>query len=128
VVPKNRPILHRIVGMSRSWGMNGLILVNLFAWRTSDPRQLKLAAATGHDIVGALNDTAIEAALRESELTIAAWGNKGAFQNRAAEVAKMLREGKCLALTNRSHPRHPRAAKQIASCSDLLDFRGYQTL
>lgn len=119
--PHQCRILSRIVKLSRSWGMNGLMLVNLLAWRTSDPRELKKKAKEA-DIVGEFNDAAIEEATSQAALTVAAWGNLGRLLNRAEKVADKLRPAKCLAFTKHNHPRHPRTVKSTLCLSDLLDF------
>lgn len=104
--------------------MNGVIVVNLFAWRTSNPRELK-DAAKENDIVGELNNKAIEAAIREAKITVAAWGNWGRLLSRGEEIASMIRGAKCLSITKRNHPRHPRGAKTVAQICDLLDFAAH---
>nr|WP_255537285.1 DUF1643 domain-containing protein [Methylocystis sp. Sn-Cys] len=44
--------------LAESLGMGGLIVVNLFAYRSIDPREL-IAAAEYRDVVGKENDAAI---------------------------------------------------------------------
>src|SRR5262245_19133112 len=46
------PTIRRCVGFARSWGAGGIIVVNLFAFRASDPKALLRAA----DPVGPDND------------------------------------------------------------------------
>lgn len=120
--PKRRPTLRKIVGLSHLWGMSGVILVNLFAWRTTNPHNLWMEDARGNDIVGVQNNAAIEAATQEATITIAAWGNLGRIQNRATKVSAMIGGAKCLELTKRNQPRHPLFAKHVDVVANLVDL------
>ena len=108
------PTIRRIIGFSRSWGYGAAEVVNLFAWRTTHPREL---ASDTTDPVGPLNDVAIVEAGKAVSVIIAAWGNHGTMQNpvtgvrRDEEVKALLAEKNpslhYLRLTNRSQPGHP---------------------
>ncbi len=65
------PTIRRCVQFSRSWGYDGLEVVNAFAYRSTDPK--KMFAFTG-DIIGRDNDEAIFIAMERNQLCIAAWG------------------------------------------------------
>ena len=69
------------------WGFGGLIVTNLFAWRATDPDEMKAA----RDPVGRGNDAAILAAAREAKLLVCAWGNHGAHLGRSRCVVSLLR-------------------------------------
>ena len=70
------------------WGFGGLIVTNLFAWRATDPGEMKSA----REPVGRGNDTAILAAAREAKLVVCAWGNHGAYLGRSGAVVSLLRD------------------------------------
>src|SRR5438094_9798340 len=55
------------------WGFGGLLVTNIFAWRATDPEQMKAA----RDPVGRGNDRAILRAAREAAIVVCAWGNHG---------------------------------------------------
>jgi hypothetical protein len=97
--------LEKCVGFSQRWGYDGLVLVNLFAWRATDPRQL------GHadDPVGPDNWAHVEAAVTSSPLVVVAWGNKGESGSRAMLNFLTVRGIKpmCLGITAKAEPRHP---------------------
>jgi hypothetical protein len=78
-------------------------MANLFAYRATDPRVLKLVA----DPVGPLNDDWLAQLRAETEVAVAAWGNGGDFQNRARTVSARLGQLYCLGCTSRGAPRHP---------------------
>lgn len=67
------PTIRRVVALSRSWGFDGCEVVNLFAFRTSSPRELALAA----DPTGPGNGRAMTAALdaaASAGVVVLAWG------------------------------------------------------
>lgn len=102
------PTLRRCIAFSRRWGYGALLVVNLFAFRASDPRALIGAA----DPVGPGADRALRDALREADAVIAAWGNgalaDGAQRHRVRRVRQLLpTDALCLGLTGRGEPRHP---------------------
>lgn len=107
------PTLARVVGFSRRWGAGGVKVVNLFALRTADPRDLE----TDQNPVGPGNDDAIAAAAQSTGEVIVAWGNGGTLPNprtgvpRSVEVQELL-DGlgvrlRCLRVTKRGEPGHP---------------------
>lgn len=103
----NDPTIARCEARARAGGFGGVRIVNLFAFRATDPRDLKRAA----DPVGPDNDARLMAACAGAGLVLAGWGVHGAFQNRAAIVLAMLRDNgvqiHTLGLTKGGHPRHP---------------------
>ena len=99
--------LRRCLGFARAWGFGGLYVVNLFAFRATDPRQLRYAA----DPVGPHNDKHIlDAAARATEV-VCAWGPGGTYQQRDAEVRRLLLQDRSrifsLGRTIGGHPPHP---------------------
>lgn len=107
------PTLARVVGFSHRWGAGGVEVVNLFALRTADPRDLR----KDRDPVGPGNDEAIAAAAQLTGEVVVAWGNHGAIRNpgtgvaRSVEVLELL-SGlgvglRCLRVTKQGQPGHP---------------------
>jgi hypothetical protein len=97
--------VRRCRGYASAWGMGELIVVNLFAWRATDPRELRRV----DDPVGPRNDDVLRAACRPGRLVVAAWGVHGRTRNRAAEVMALLSgvDLSCLEITAPGQPRHP---------------------
>jgi hypothetical protein len=89
------------------WGFGGLIVTNLFAWRATDPGEMKAA----RDPVGRGNDAAILAAAREASLLVCAWGNHGAHLERSRRVTALLRGAgidlHVLKMNGPGEPAHP---------------------
>lgn len=89
------------------WGFGALVVTNLFAWRATDPREMKAAA----DPVGAENDAAILRAARHADFVVCAWGNHGLHLARSSAVtAKLRRAGinlHILRINGAREPAHP---------------------
>jgi len=103
----NDNTITRCMDFARRWGYSAMYVVNLFAYRATDPRELTRVA----DPVGPANDDYITDLCSDSWLTVAAWGVHGRLNDRARHVAKLLdSEGvqlSCLGVTSHGHPRHP---------------------
>ena len=104
---QNDPTVERCERRARTLGYGGFTVTNIFAWRDTDPRKMRAAA----DPVGPENDRAILHEATQADDVIAAWGTHGAFQDRGAQVARILAD--CgsplfhLGLSKAGHPRHP---------------------
>lgn len=104
------PTIRRCLAFSKREGFGALTVVNLFAFRATDPAKL----ATAADPVGPDNDTHIEDAVRQADKVIAAWGadTAAAKDDRARVLAvcgmvDRVRPLWCLGCTKDGSPRHP---------------------
>lgn len=113
---KDDPTIQRCMKFARAWGLDGIRVVNLYAFRTSQPSVLWEALAGGINIVGPENDRTLGRALFSARNlrtpVIAAWGNHGA----AGRVYWLMREAErwgvqlqCLGTTLSGAPKHPLA-------------------
>lgn len=93
----------RCISFAKSWGFGRLAVANLFAFRTPSPAELMQAA----EPIGPENDNWIEQLSARAALTVAAWGNDGAFRGRASEVAPRLSNPHYLKLSIKGQTRHP---------------------
>ncbi|MDK3256904.1 DUF1643 domain-containing protein [Blastococcus capsensis] len=100
---RRRPTLGRCIARSRATGRSGLVVVNLFAHRHTDPRTLRQAG----DPVGPADDDALRLFTTAAPRTIAAWGGGGGLHGRSGAVAPLLDRALCLGTTRRGEPRHP---------------------
>lgn len=98
-----RPTLKRCISRSRAAGHTGLVIVNLFAFRDTNPRSLRDAT----DAVGPANDQVLRILTAAGAQTIAAWGGHGRLGGRSGHVGPLLRSPMCLGITQRGEPRHP---------------------
>lgn len=104
---QNDPTVERCERRARTLGYGAFRVVNIFAWRETDPHMMRKAA----DPVGSANDGQLLAAAAWADQVIAAWGVHGAHLNRGAIVETLLRDAghdlSCFGLTKDGHPRHP---------------------
>ncbi len=103
------PTIRRCIGFSHAWGYRRLVVVNLYAYRATEPRDLK--GLGGPELFGPENafwlHSYIEAA--DAHLIICAWGGK-----RFKRVPLPLPVGSitkarqwCLGRTKSGEPLHP---------------------
>lgn len=99
------PTNRRGMGFARKWGCGTCVFVNLFAFRTPKPKEMKAAA----DPVGSLNNRWIKSWSVLADILVAAWGTHGTYRGRDREVLKLLAPHKimCFGKTKHGHPKHP---------------------
>lgn len=97
------PTVRRCIRYAKAWGMSGMFMLNIFAYRATDPKEMM----TQDDPVGPYNDMYIKNRTSISTIVIAAWGTHGVYKNRETEIMKMLPDLKCLKVTKDGHPAHP---------------------
>ncbi len=100
---RDDPTVRRCVGFASDWGYREMELVNLFAYRSPQPAQLKRAA----DPVGSNNDRWIRRASARADRVVACWGTHGEFGDRASQVLRELSDLYCLRVTKNLQPAHP---------------------
>ena len=104
------PTIRRCVGFARAWGAPAIEVVNLFAYRATDPVDLAAARLGGLDIVGPENDLHIAAAAERTSSCVVAWGAHAEAIQRAGDVWRLLAERvsvHALGITKAGAPRHP---------------------
>ncbi|HEU4641266.1 MAG TPA: DUF1643 domain-containing protein [Gemmatimonadaceae bacterium] len=101
------PTIRRCAGFARAWGYGGLVMLNLFGWRATDPREMRAVV----DPVGPGNDAVLReyASNPEVALLVAAWGSDGGYLTRDRAVRNLLagHDLFTLGLTKSGKPRHP---------------------
>lgn len=106
------PTIRRCVGFAKAWGYDRMEVVNLFAYRATDPREL-LALSYKDEPWGEHNEHHIESALDEAGIVICAWGAHGGHLGQDEEVLGWIAEHHrnlrphALRLTKGGHPSHP---------------------
>ena len=105
------PTVRKCWRWAREWGYTSMVMLNLFAYRTTSPAAL----ADSYYPVGYDNDAYLAALAAEADLLIAAWGNSKHVRAdaRDEEVTALLLEHvesgwiHALALCQDGSPRHP---------------------
>ena len=103
----NDPTVERCERRARGLGYGGFRVVNLFAWRATDPRALRVVA----DPMGPYNDAALDAGALWADDVLCGWGVHGGLLGRDRVVAAQLRGHNRplwhLGLTGAGQPKHP---------------------
>jgi len=104
---QNDPTVQRCERRARALGFGGFAVTNIFAYRATDPAQMRAQA----DPVGPENDQAIADGVDWADQIICGWSNHGAHLGRGAKVTALLRRMQkplyVLRLTKPGHPMHP---------------------
>ncbi|MDN5892863.1 MAG: DUF1643 domain-containing protein [Nocardioides sp.] len=96
--------ISRCITYAMDWGMGGLMVVNLYAYRATDPDDLWLV----EDPIGPLNDQHLGEVLSGAQggPVVAAWG-VNAKPERIAQVLRYAGPLTALAVTKDGQPGHP---------------------
>ena len=97
------PTIRRCSGYAQKWGYGGFIMVNLFAYRTTLPSNLKKVKYP----VGRDNDKYIVKLSKKADITVAAWGNNGNLYRRDKQVMSLVPNLMCLRVNKSGQPAHP---------------------
>lgn len=102
---RNDPTVERCERRARALGRGGLIVVNLFAYRATDPNEMKRQL----NPIGPDNDAAVLAAAKFGDGVVCGWGTHGNFRNRASCVQFLLRDVPLYVFkrTKAGLPQHP---------------------
>lgn len=97
------PTIRRCIGFAKAWGYGGIIMMNAYAFRATDPKDMKAAI----DPIGPENDEALSHRRKQVGLVIAAWGVH-CDPERERQVCEMLGSPvMCLGKTKAGRPKHP---------------------
>ena len=104
---QNDPTVERCERRARALGFGAFRVTNIFAWRETDPFEMRKA----EDPVGPDNDATLITGVDWADTVIAAWGTHGAHLGRGPETEALLRATgsplHTLGLTKDGHPKHP---------------------
>lgn len=111
----NDPTINACVSFGIHWVCTELRVVNLFAYRATDPAKLYKA----RDPIGPLNDVYINHQILEVReaggIVLAAWGTAPIAYSRGADLAERFGPFKCLGRNKNGSPRHPLYIKRGTS-------------
>jgi len=104
------PTIRRCISFAKSWGYDGIEVVNLFAYRATKPRELRKSLSP----VGADNNEIIQRTvvrnIRAGGRVVAAWGAWGSLFGRDLEVKQFITRYTdlwCIRKTKSGAPGHP---------------------
>lgn len=123
---KPDPTISRCVGFAQRWGADILEVVNLFAFISPHPKDLRIATDRGD---GPAATAELLDACAGAARVILAWGNvERRFSARVAEVCQALAErgirAECFDVTGEGQPKHPsaRGVHRIADDAEPVPF------
>ena len=101
------PTLRACIQFAQRWDYAALSVVNLFAYRTPHPSELKKAKRP----IGKENDRYVMAAAEAASQVVLAWGNWGTLHGRDRTILSLLSSYQSkltyLQLNRSNQPRHP---------------------
>lgn len=97
------PTIRRCINFAKAWGFSALCMTNLFAFRATDPKDMK----EYQQPVGPENNDVLQECAAGAGVIVAAWGVHGVHEDRDKEVLALLPGLQCLGLSKEGHPRHP---------------------
>ena len=105
------PTIRKCIGFAKHNKYNAIRVVNLFAYRATNPKDLQKFYVEGGDIVGERNDEYV-AEIPPEETVVAAWGstfkNEYFWKRRVEKTINLLnRKMRCLRKTQEGRPWHP---------------------
>lgn len=97
--------VRRMRGYAEDWGCGGVVVLNLFAYRSTDPRFMKshVAPIGGGNTISHIKNRLSEC----SGPWVAAWGGHGLHMGRGAAVAAAISNLMCLGINGDGTPVHP---------------------
>jgi hypothetical protein len=119
---KNDPTIRRCMGFARAWNFGSLEVVNLFAYRSTDYRELFKVS----DPIGAENNRFLMQAVARCSTVVLGWGTRGTFLNRDRQVISLLawrNDLYCIGITRDGQPRHPLYVKGDKNLEPLSFLR-----
>lgn len=97
------PTITRCINFARDWGYGTLLMANLFAFRSTYPKEIYLI----DDPIGKDNDHYILECVKQSDLIIACWGNNGTYMDREKIIKELVPNLYCLQKNKNGTPHHP---------------------
>lgn len=94
------PTIRRVINFATSWGYGGVFVGNLYAFRSTDPKNLK----TAEDPIGPDNIQHIQIMLGLTEKVIYAWGNN---KNEPQWLRELVETPYCIDVSTKGIPKHP---------------------
>jgi len=108
------PTVRRLIHFSKSWGYKRFEIVNLFAWISSDPKELLLV----DDPIGKYNDEVIFQTIGD-EIPVFMWGSFQEAKERGKKISLSFPTSRCFVQNKDGSPRHP---LYLPNSSTLQDF------
>lgn len=127
---RDDPTIRKCIGFARRWGFGEIRIANLFAYRATQPQELRRAQKHGVDIVGPQNLEHILALTHGARRIVMAWGAHAepwhpyatkvtAHVRKAASLSASLA---CFGVSKLGHPLHPLTLAYSTPLQNLKDI------
>lgn len=120
------PTIKKCVHFAKKIDCGSLEVVNLFAYRETDPENLKNSILSKQQLIGPENWFHVKKSLDTASTIILAWGNNAKIHRRFLDqdIINIINKYDCycLGLTKEGHPRHP---LYVPNNKELEVFPGY---
>lgn len=100
---KDDPTIRKCIAYAKAWGYGALIVGNLYAFRSRNPKLL----AHEEDPVGSNCGLWLYTLSKMADLRVAAWGNNILSRKRVKQVENLIPGLYCLELSKSGNPKHP---------------------
>ncbi|QKF64914.1 DUF1643 domain-containing protein [Campylobacter corcagiensis] len=113
---ENDRTITKCINFAKSWGYDGIYMLNLFAYVSTSPDNLYNDSI---DPIGNENDKFILEYSKKADKVVCVWGNCGSFKNRSKDVLAKLDKKYCLKINKSNEPSHP---LYLAADTKLIEF------
>jgi len=114
---KDDPTIRRCIRFAQNWGFGGLEVINLYAYRTPNPKELENLP----DPIGPRNAYYVRKVIKSSRTIVCAWGNKKGNPMNQNILPKA--DYHYLALAKDGTPKHPLYLK-----NDLVPIQYFKSI
>ena len=121
------PTLEKCIKYAKKEGASGVLIVNLFGYRTPSPSVLKAEFLNGTNVVGKENDFYVKSLLLRASRVVCAWGNlpHPRMQYREQEIINLITKSGisafCLKKNLNGTPGHPLYLRGDLTFQSFLD-------
>ena len=97
------PTVNRCINFAKSWGYGGFYMLNLFAFRATEPKNMFKAESP----IGDENDKYILKYSKQVDKVVCAWGNHGKYKERSTYIFNLINNTYYLKMNKSGEPAHP---------------------
>jgi hypothetical protein len=116
---KDDPTIRRCMNFAKNWGYGSIKVGNIFAFRSSNPKDLKVPSTELDYFHADQNAQYLNKMAYESKTVICAWGNPPIdFVSPLSGLSKLCHLG----LTKKNNPRHPLYLKGETTPIEYTDY------
>lgn len=104
------PTIRKCIGFAKRWGFSGLVVTNLFAFRATDPAELRQLAKMDYAKAVGESDGHLIAEASQAAAVVCAWGDHGTLYGRDEDVLNRVLPTVtmgCIGRTKSGNPLHP---------------------